>query len=1392
MSKRIFDGDILAKGLVQIDIQALDPSAISGVGIIYPKTDGMYFMPPSGTLQALASESYVDSQISGSALSGGTNITINGGDIDLDDSVVLAGQITVQGTGNNIFSGDVQIVGNLTVQGTTTTVDTEQLAVADNIIIVNNGETENGVSAGSAGLEVDRGTAANYQFVFVEASSTFRIGELSSLQAVATREDAPNAGAISFWNDTLKRFDTDADLTYNATSNTITLGGETITSTKISGWDTAANISAGAGLTDTSGVFAVGSGNGITVNADSIQVNYAQVAPALSAGDDSSINLTPANLYYTATNKLVVDPKEIGEQLAASGDASGASGGTMVNTWYGTDGVIQVNPYDIGVVLAKGGGSPSDPVDTYYGADGEIQVEIPDVSAKLAASGDSGGMSGTSINLYYNNSFLIVDSDDVGSALGETGESVNGTSIAVLYSAGGANKFVVDSETVATAITEAGTPTSPINTYGGSGKIVVDPEDIAPLMALGGDSPTGTPIDIYYSGQYFVLDPVAIAAEMAGGGDSPSGTPVNLIYDNSTGYLQVDPVPVAAQLAAGGNGSGITGPISLYYDTSTGALQIDPDDINGAVTGVTAGSGLTDNSNKFDLGGTLTSNVLINGDNGSYNVGFGSATAAQQINNFNVYTSGGNRISVIGSGGGIVAQTDISDTAGIDIHNQGTGDLDITSDGGGDVNIGSDYSDINLTNTGTISLNGNNSTISLSSSGIVMTPESGQKVTIAGDLDVTGTTTFIDSTTVQVEDKNIELGKVITPTDITADGGGITLLGTTNKTFAWSNANTAWMSSEVIRYDSTPTLSNDNELAHKGYVDSAVSSGAVTPGDGLVAGTGTDIDVNPGAGIALSGGAVVADYAAIAAQMAGNGLGTVGKAANSLEIKVGTHLQIVADTVGINTSTLASAFAGNGLVKTGKSGGVLNVGAGVGLTISADAVAVNYAAVASQMAGSGLITEGKSANSLRVNTGAGLTISGDAVAVNYPTVVSQLAGSGLTSQGKTGDSMGIGGSYDNAVQLYSANPSGNGYDFEIYSQYTGNQKGRFYLASTGVQMRYDNLASGTYNRMGTSSAGNLYLEANDGTDTAQVFLSSSNPEYGLTYGTVGAPTWVWQANSILPKSEIESLISAGSFTLTAGNGTTVGVDTTSVDLGGALTKTTTVNGASAAYSFYFGGAAAATKLDTFGVYANGGGIYLNEAGGGGIYIQDINGGGIYIEDDAGGGTYFNDTTGAGVYINTGSSAVEFSASQMLITDGDNSTGLVYAADYSSNYGARSIPDVEHVEGVASGKDVTNTHAALTTTPGSTITVEAVNTDFRSIVIDYHFTGSTEYQSGTVHVMNTTGTTCIFGHTFIGTKAADDLLVITASSVNGTSDKFQLTYTAAEAGTLKYTVRGVAV
>ena len=130
-------------------------------------------------------------------------------------------------------------------------------------------------------------------------------------------------------------------------------------------------------------------------------------------------------------------------------------------------------------------------------------------------------------------------------------------------------------------------------------------------------------------------------------------------------------------------------------------------------------------------------------------------------------------------------------------------------------------------------------------------------LTLSGDLTVNGTTTTINSTTLSVDDKNIVIGDVATPSDSTADGGGITLKGATDKTLNWVDATDAWTSSEdfnlltgkVYEIAGTPVLS-ESTLGAGVTASSLTSVGTITSGTW----NGTTIAVaNGGTGITSFG-----------------------------------------------------------------------------------------------------------------------------------------------------------------------------------------------------------------------------------------------------------------------------------------------------------------------------------------------------------------------------------------------------------------------------------------------------------------------------------------------------------------------------------------------------------
>jgi hypothetical protein len=105
----------------------------------------------------------------------------------------------------------------------------------------------------------------------------------------------------------------------------------------------------------------------------------------------------------------------------------------------------------------------------------------------------------------------------------------------------------------------------------------------------------------------------------------------------------------------------------------------------------------------------------------------------------------------------------------------------------------------------------------------------GGNLVVTGDFTVNGTTATINATTLTVDDKNIELASTASPSDVAADGGGITLKGTTDKTFNWVDSTDAWTSSEHMNLltGKTYKINGTDVLTSTQVLGKAVPTGTI-------------------------------------------------------------------------------------------------------------------------------------------------------------------------------------------------------------------------------------------------------------------------------------------------------------------------------------------------------------------------------------------------------------------------------------------------------------------------------------------------------------------------------------------------------------------------------------
>lgn len=280
--------------------------------------------------------------------------------------------------------------------------------------------------------------------------------------------------------------------------------------------------------------------------------------------------------------------------------------------------------------------------------------------------------------------------------------------------------------------------------------------------------------------------------------------------------------------------------------------------------------------------------------------------------------------------------------------------------------------------TGNQTISGNKTftgTVDLSGATLSGNTTFDNNLTVAGDLTVQGTTTTIDSTTIDVADKNITLGNVSTPTDTTADGGGITLLGATDKLFRWLDSSDSWTSSEHLDLASGKAYYiNGTSVLSGSTLGSGVTGSSLTSVGTLSSGTwsASTIAVN-------KGGTGQTSYTN-GQLLIGN---TTGNTLSKATLTAGSNITITNSAGGITIAAAAAApVAGDGIDVAGSTVSV-DLKANGGCVIESTELAVDLGA--SSITGTLAVADGgtgaTSASAARTALGA-QTLASDLTALS--------------------------------------------------------------------------------------------------------------------------------------------------------------------------------------------------------------------------------------------------------------------------------------------------------------------------------------------------------------------------------------------------------------------------
>jgi hypothetical protein len=419
----------------------------------------------------------------------------------------------------------------------------------------------------------------------------------------------------------------------------------------------------------------------------------------------------------------------------------------------------------------------------FTGAVGELSVDTDLKTLRLhdgtTAGGGSVMLNNVSAQTALNKTFStgsVWQGNAVGLGYGGTGSALTATAGAVAYStasglgltaAGTSGQVLVSGGTgaptwVAASSISAGTATlatTATNIAGGSaGQLIIQADTgLSTFITAGASGTFLRSAGAGYAPTWATADVTIGTTVTPLGGSNTSLAGLNILAATGTSHWLI-PVGTTAQRPASPSAG------MIRYNTSITSFE-------GYSSGAWSSLGGVSSVDKFTYIQAETSANASNGDLDFFAEN-AAGNAAQQVGQWN--------------------RTNLKDYTGTLVGTQTTQNV------------------FNTTAT-TVNAFGAATTLSLGASSGTTTVNNNLVVT--GNFTVNGTTETINATTIQVADKNIELGVTGSPTNTTASGGGITLKGATDKTISWTAA-TGWQLDEDIATSRYFTLTTTGATAN--------------------------------------------------------------------------------------------------------------------------------------------------------------------------------------------------------------------------------------------------------------------------------------------------------------------------------------------------------------------------------------------------------------------------------------------------------------------------------------------------------------------------------------------------------------------------------------------------